>query len=99
MLFISAILSAGITCSGGGAVAVVAIDQRRRANCGSRWPRGAGALAAVGEGRVGRAMSIILTSSAPIGSETVSGSGVVRPILRAVSTILARPSSAMLARW
>ena len=36
--------------------------------------------------------SIIFTSSAPIGSDTVSGSGVVRPILRAVSTMRARPS-------
>ena len=43
-------------------------------------------------------MSIILTSSAPTGSDTVSTSGVVTPIARAVWTIFERPSAAILAR-
>ena len=39
--------------------------------------------------------SSTVTSSAPIGSDGVSGSGVRRPIALAVLTILARPTLAL----
>ena len=41
---------------------------------------GIGALAAIGEDGIGGGMSSTVTSAAPIGSDTVSASGVVRPI-------------------
>ncbi len=84
---------AGIACGRLLAVAIETPDQI--ASAGSHFQHGMRLHAPCpcwGRSRSATACSSTLTSSEPIGSDGVSGSGAVMPNFRAVSMILARPA-------